>query len=127
MLHAFDAGADGGKPLFAYLPEALTASWPELANRRSTEAATDGRWHADDQRRAPVPAGPVFCFAPLGRGKAIVALDVTDPAVFADETKADKVFRWQFASKDRSCRPRHIVAEANPQPIHPPSGPRSHR
>ena len=118
MLHAFDAGADGGRPLFSYLPEALVASWPELASAGGPllQPMVDGTPVISDVRTASGWAS--YLFAPLGRGaKAIVALDVTDPSALADETNADKVFRWQFTTKDDAADLGHVVAEPTISPF----------
>ena len=125
MLHAFDAssGAEGGKPLLSYVPEALFARLPEVARPARPRLApmVDGSPFVSDVRTA---AGwSTYLFAPMGRGaKAIVALDVTDPAVLADESKADKVFRWQFTSADDAGDLGHIVAEPTVSPFSRQSG-----
>jgi type IV pilus assembly protein PilY1 len=116
MLHAFDASS--GKPVFSYLPEALFAGGPQLASAAKPKLPStfDGTAVIGDVRTA---AGwSSMLFAPLGRGaKAIVALDVTDPAALGDEKKADKVFRWQFTARDDGSDLGHIVAEPTTSPF----------
>jgi len=120
MLHGFDAsnGAEGGKPLLSYVPEPLFARLPDMARaaRPRLLPMVDGSPFVSDVRTA---AGwSTYLFAPMGRGaKAIVALDVTDPAVLADESKADKVFRWQFTDADDAGDLGHVVAEPSVSPF----------
>jgi type IV pilus assembly protein PilY1 len=82
MLHAFDAGS--GNELFAYMPAALQAQWPRLSSPAHAaspyaegalaagEALVNGAWKT-------------VLIGAMGSGaQGIFALDVSDPARFAE-------------------------------------------
>jgi len=98
MLHGFDAstGVDGGKEIFAYVPNAVissklvTLSDPSYSHHyfvdgsaQSGDVFYEGAWHT------------VLVGSLGGGGKGVFALDVTDPDAFG----ADKVL-WEFASSN---------------------------
>lgn len=115
MLHAFDASipkADGGKPIMSYIPDKVFARLPDWASpaKPKIQSFVDGSPFTGDVK---VSSGwETYLFTPLGRGgKAIVALNVTDPAVLADETKASSIFKWQFSTDDDPNDLGYIITE----------------
>ncbi len=97
MLHGFNANT--GEELLAYVPRALLANLPDLANPdyahryyvdgtpTHLDAYVDGQW------RTILTGG----FGAGGKGW--YALDVTDPDRFS-ESNADEIVIWEFAEGD---------------------------
>ena len=87
LLHGFDAGS--GKELFAYLPQALPqqaapASGPLHGGAAaSAEVRLAGRWRT------------VLASGMGGGAQGVFALDITDPARFAQEGAV-----WEFTDRD---------------------------
>lgn len=102
MLHAFNA--NDGTPVMSYLPSVLmgglrTAS---LESTKSITATMDGSPFTADVHLDDGAAGAwrTYLFSSLGRGgKAVFALDVTNPAVLT-EANATNVFKWTFSAAD---------------------------
>jgi type IV pilus assembly protein PilY1 len=82
MLHAFDAGS--GNELFAYMPAALQAQWPRLS--RPAHAASPYAEGALAVGEALMAGAwkTVLVGAMGGGAQGIFALDVSDPARFAE-------------------------------------------
>jgi type IV pilus assembly protein PilY1 len=82
MLHAFDAGS--GDELFAYMPAALQAQWPRLS--RPAHAANPYAEGALTAGEALVAGAwkTVLIGAMGGGAQGVFALDVSDPARFAE-------------------------------------------
>ena len=93
MLHAFDANT--GEELFAYVPNAVISNLYKLtATNYGHEYYVDGEIAVSS--RASTPGGKNILVGALGRGgKALYALDVTDPSTF-DSTKV----LWEFTDAD---------------------------
>ncbi len=93
MLHAFDAST--GNELFAYLPHAL------MANVHTLTAASYGHGYFVDgelavSSRASTPGGKNILVGALGRGgRALFALDVTQPASFGTSHVL-----WEYTDAD---------------------------
>lgn len=98
MLHAIDATPEtGGAEKFAYVPNAVIQNVPELTSSDYThryyadgpptvvDAYFDTSWHT------------VLVSGLGGGGKAIYALDVTDPTTFDESNAADMVL-WEIDS-----------------------------
>ena len=98
MLHAIDATpGTGGAEKFAYVPNAVIQNLPELTSSDYThryyadgpptvvDAYFDTSWHT------------VLVSGLGGGGKAIYALDVTDPTTFDESNAADLVL-WEIDS-----------------------------
>jgi type IV pilus assembly protein PilY1 len=103
MLHAFDATSNastGGTPVMSYVPDALFSRLPDWASasKPKVQAFVDGSPFIGDVKIGTEWA--TYLFSSLGRGgKAIFALDVTDPAKLKEIT-ASSVFKWQFTDAD---------------------------
>ncbi len=122
MLHGFDStqGVDGGKEIFAYLPNAVISaelvslSNPTYSHRyfvdgspQAGDAYFDGTWHTvlvssmgagSTTEVAQTMENGVSVTPDLPRGtggRAVFALNVTDP----DNFDASKVL-WEFSSRD---------------------------
>lgn len=114
MLHGFDAsqGTDGGKEIFAYLPnsvisaELVSLSSPSYTHRyfvdgtaQAGDAYYGAAWHTvligstGAGNTTAVASGTDLATGTGGR--AVFALDITDPDAFS----ADKVL-WEFSSRD---------------------------
>ncbi|TFW20903.1 pilus assembly protein PilY [Duganella callida] len=94
MLHAFDAIS--GEELFAYIPDALISRLAELTNPAYTQRAyVDGPAVAGTARLAGSEK-TVLISAMGGGAQGVFALDVTDPAHFADGLGA----LWEFTDRD---------------------------
>jgi len=115
MLHGFNASSaksGGGTPIISYIPEPVFANLPNWANPTTAkvQAFVDGSPFVGD-----ITVGATwstYLFSSLGRGgKGMFALDVTDPAVLADETKASNIFKWQFTSADDTTDLGYIISE----------------
>ena len=103
MLHGFDASitAAGGKEIFAYLPNAaITSSLVTLTEPnykhiylndgapQAGDAYYDGGWHT-------------VLVGGLGAGgKALYALDITDPEAFLDTSTGAGQVLWEFTETD---------------------------
>lgn len=102
MLHAFDANE--GTPVISYVPSPLAGRLSAALDVSNTSAVAlmDGNPFTGD---VLVGTGAnrewaTYLFASLGRGgKAVFALDVTDPAEL-NEANAASVFKWMFTSAD---------------------------
>ncbi|MDD2760557.1 MAG: PilC/PilY family type IV pilus protein, partial [Methylomonas sp.] len=97
MLHGFDAssGAGGGSEVFAYIPNAL---FPELGNLTSPGYAhqyyVDGKLAAGDVYDGTAWT-TVLVGTTGGGGRAVFALDVTDPDKFGAASAL-----WEFTNVD---------------------------
>ncbi|MTV39348.1 pilus assembly protein [Duganella radicis] len=94
MLHAFDASS--GIELFAYVPDAVMAGLPRLTDPVYVHRAyVDGPASAG---QASIDGGTrtILLSAMGGGAPGVFALDVTDPAHFADGLGA----LWEFTSRD---------------------------
>jgi len=98
MLHAFDA--DTGIEKFAYVPNSIyknlkDLSSPSYSHRYYVDASPtvvdaffDSSWHT-------------VLISGLGAGgQGYLALDITDPAAFSNETEAAKKVLWEFTDKN---------------------------
>lgn len=124
MLHGLDA--ENGSELLAYVPGTLANRLADLPLQRDTSSRTkinNVNFTKDDAERLPqgtvwpyVDGNPftadvkvtsgsksawkTYAFSTLGRGgRAVFALDVTDPSTFS-ESSAASIFKWQFTSDD---------------------------
>lgn len=104
LLHAFKA--DDGAPLMSYLPSPLMGGL-RAASAESTKdivATMDGSPVTADVYVGEGASGAwkTYLFSSLGRGgRAIFALDVTDPKTEAlNEDHAANVFKWMFSAED---------------------------
>jgi len=110
-LHAFDAGdTNGGRELFAYIPEFLFSDQPEQGLHYLTDPDYKHRFYVD---LSPVVSdvytqGPtdtqrdwrtILVGGARAGGRGIFALDVTDPTSISENT-ADEVVMWEFTSED---------------------------
>lgn len=92
MLHAFDAAANDTSALerFAYIPKSVIPKLPQLAKKSySHEFYVDGTVNVGDAAIGADISAPwrmVLLGATGAGGKAVFALDVTDPAAF-DQSK----------------------------------------
>ncbi|MYM68283.1 pilus assembly protein PilY [Pseudoduganella sp. FT55W] len=94
MLHAFDAA--NGAELFAYVPDALIAQLHHLTDPNYQHRAyVDGPASAGE---ASIGGGrkTILLSAMGGGAQGVLALDITDPAHFADGLGA----LWEFTSRD---------------------------
>lgn len=102
LLHAFKA--DDGTPLMSYLPSPLMGGL-RAASAESTKdivATMDGSPVTADVYVGEGASGAwkTYLFGSLGRGgRAIFALDVTDPEAL-NEDHAANVFKWMFSAED---------------------------
>lgn len=106
MLHAFDATGSqgargtGGTERFAYIPSAVVANLPQLANPNYNHRFfVDGTVSIGDAAIGGDPLDPwrtVLVAGTGAGGKSIYALDVTDPTAF----NADKVLWERTAATD---------------------------
>jgi type IV pilus assembly protein PilY1 len=112
MLHGFEAGLAGGKPIFSYIPEPVFAKLPDWASalKPKVQAFVDGSPFVGDVK---VGANwSTYLFSTLGRGgKGVFALDVTDPTVLESETNAGSVFKWQFTDSDDAADLGYIISD----------------
>ncbi|MEN9453181.1 MAG: hypothetical protein RLZZ369_2240, partial [Pseudomonadota bacterium] len=104
LLHAVKA--DDGTPLMSYLPSPLMGGL-RAASAESTKdivATMDGSPVTADVYVGEGASGAwkTYLFSSLGRGgRAIFALDVTDPKTEAlNEDHAANVFKWMFSAED---------------------------
>ncbi len=124
MLHAFNT--ENGAEVFGYVPGALANRLVEIPMQRGTSARTrvnNANFTLDASETQPsglvwpyVDGNPftadvkvssgssaawkTYLFGTLGRGgKALFALDVTDPTQLS-ESNAANIFKWQFTSDD---------------------------
>lgn len=102
MLHAFKA--NDGTPVMSYLPSALMGGLrnASLESTKSITATMDGSPFTADVHLDDGAAGAwrTYLFSSLGRGgKALFALDVTNPATL-NESNAANVFKWMFSTAD---------------------------
>ena len=93
MLHAFQAGSEGGNEVFSYVPNEIIASLPELMDEDfSSSAFVDGPlsnmdvfydsdWHS------------VLVGGFRSGGKGYFSLDITDP-----NASAENIVRWEFTN-----------------------------
>jgi type IV pilus assembly protein PilY1 len=112
MLHAFEAGASGGKPVISYIPEPVFSRLPEWASpfKPKIQAFVDGSPLIGDIKSGASWA--TYLFATLGRGgKGIFALDVTNPTVLESEYNAPTIFKWQFTENNDPADLGHIISE----------------
>lgn len=134
MLHAFDPN-DGGKEKFAYVPGAIANRLAEIPLQRGGPAGartqlngtnfvsgtseskpTGTVWPYVDSSpfTADVKIGAnwrTYLFGALGRGgRAIYALDVTDPENL-DQASASDVFKWQFTYDDDKDASGNVVGD----------------
>ncbi|MEW6764310.1 MAG: PilC/PilY family type IV pilus protein [Pseudomonadota bacterium] len=93
MLHAFDAMT--GEEVFAFIPSAVYPNLHKLARKDYDHASfVDGGMIAYDIKASG--AFKTYLFGGLGLGgKAVYALDITDPATFS-ESNAGNIFKWEF-------------------------------
>lgn len=110
MLHGLDA--DSGMPLLSYVPSPLVARLGTAlaASNRDPVALMDGSPFTGDvlvsSARGFNPSGATkawhtYLFSSLGRGgRAVFALDVSDPGQLALATSAPQAFKWVFTSQD---------------------------
>lgn len=102
LLHAFKA--DDGAPLMSYLPSPLMGGL-RAASAESTKeivATMDGSPVTADVYVGEGESGAwkTYLFSSLGRGgRAVFALDTTDPAALRERTAAN-VFKWMFSAED---------------------------
>lgn len=96
-----DPGADSGKEMLAYVPNALYGRLPLLTSpeyehkyfvngnltRADAYFDADNRWHT------------VIVGTLRGGGQGVFALDVTDPSTFDEANAADLVL-WEFTDRD---------------------------
>lgn len=122
MLHAFDATSNvstGGTPIMSYVPNSVFSRLPDWANpsKPKVQAFVDGSPLIGDVNVSSGSHGwSTYLFSALGRGgKAIFALDVTDPAKLA-ETTASSVFKWQFSSADDADL-GYVLSEPTVSPV----------
>jgi type IV pilus assembly protein PilY1 len=103
MLHSFAAsGSELGKPLLSYVPSPLLGRLRDLslASNNQISAGMDGSPYTADVKVNS--AWKTYLFSSLGRGgKAVFALDVTNPVNF-NETQAANVYKWMFSTNDDS-------------------------
>ena len=114
MLHGFDAGlgVDGGKEIFAYLPNAVISS--DLVTLTSLnynhryfvdgspqygDAYFNNSWHTVLVGSMGAGNTTVQSGTSGTGGRALFALDVTNPDDFASPAGAEKVL-WEFSSRD---------------------------
>ncbi|TDT37125.1 type IV pilus assembly protein PilY1 [Halospina denitrificans] len=115
MLHAFKATPDGGKELFAFMPEAIFSDAPGEGLRQLTlqqythdyyvdlkphvsDAFIKGRT-ADGSITTSADWRTVLLGGARFGGRSIFALDVTDPTLF-DEDNAEQLVLWEFSAED---------------------------
>jgi len=94
MLHAFEASS--GVELFAYLPDALIAQLAQLTDPAYVHRAYVDGPASIGQVRIDGATRTVLLSAMGGGAPGVFALDVTDPAHFADGPGA----LWEFTSRD---------------------------
>ncbi len=108
MLHGFRES--DGEEVLAYIPHALFSSASDRGLHYLTDPAYIHRYYVDlsptvsDVRIKTTPSGAVSWRTILigglrGGGRALFALDVTDPAQFKS-SKADDIVLWEFSSDD---------------------------
>ena len=122
MLHAFDArvdSTDGGKELFALVPNAVFNGPDNQPSISGLKALTDNgylhRYYVNgtpfvrdvDFNRAGTSATPAdsdwrsLLVVGLGKGgRSYVAVDVTDPSSFTSETNVAGKVLWEFTHED---------------------------
>ncbi len=110
MLHGLEAR--NGLPLMSYVPSLLVARLGAAlsASNRDAVALVDGSPFTGDllvaSARGFRPTGATkawrtYLFSSLGRGgRAVFALDVTDPSQFSSANTAPQAFKWAFSSQD---------------------------
>lgn len=93
MLHAFDAMT--GEEVFAFVPNAVYPNLYKLTSKDYKHASyVDGGMIAYDLKIGG--SYKTYLFGGLGLGgKAVYALDITDPATFS-ESNAGNIFKWEF-------------------------------
>ena len=98
MLHAFNAS--NGSEAFAYVPNAIMSQLPDLTDPAYThkyfvdgsptivDAYVNGQWRS------------ILVSGLNAGGQGVFALDVTDPADFANEASAAGQVLWEFTDRD---------------------------
>jgi type IV pilus assembly protein PilY1 len=106
MLHGFYA--NNGDFIMSFLPSPLFSRlYASAQPGRTPEALVDGSpftadvgFHSADPKISEINSFKTYLFSSLGRGgKAIFALDVTDPLLL-NATKSNEIFRWIFTDVD---------------------------
>ena len=123
MLHAFnvktnDTLGDGGKEIYAYMPGALlkTSGQGAISNLAhpdygamnpvdGTQSVPHQYYHDGKLTVASAYFGSkwhriLVGTTGLGPAKAIYALDITDPSLLIDSTKADDLLLWERSASD---------------------------
>lgn len=107
MLHGFDDS--DGKEVFAYVPGLFASSNIGEGLHYLTEPNYVHRFYVDEtptlsdvyiSSGSSVEWHTVLIGAVRSGARGLFALNVTDPALYANETNADKIGLWEFSSAD---------------------------